>query len=143
MPGVCNKAVPAGPFGPALAVALLAGAAAGQAGAIALPSGRAVSFHDVIQNEPGPTGLTVRFRFVEADLAEVLDVTPYEELEADMRYLCESYALGRISNTGPRPTGVVISISDRPVEFGAPDPDVAQVFEVYRPDGAACVWEGY
>ena len=114
-----------------------------QEAGIALPSGRVVSFHDVVHGAQGPGGLTVRFRFIEADLAEVLDITPYEELEADMHFLCETYALGRISNIGPQPRSVIISISDRPVEFGAQDPDATQVFEAYRPEDGGCAWEEF
>ncbi|OIP83598.1 MAG: acetolactate synthase [Rhodobacterales bacterium CG2_30_65_12] len=110
---------------------------------IALPSGREVVFHDVVWGEPGPAGLTVRFRFVEADIAAVIAARPYEELEADMEFLCESYAIDRIANIGPQPSTVMVSISDRPVEFGEPDPAVTQVFEAYRPENGACLWEGY
>ena len=127
----------------ALLVPLWAAPAIAAAEDLDLPSGRTVSFHDVVHGAPGPGGLTVRFRFIEADLRAVVDATPYDELEADMHYLCESYALERISNIGPQPSSVMISISDRPVEFGAQDPDVAQVFEAYRPEDGACIWEGF
>lgn len=126
-----------------LVALLLAACPAVAEDALALPSGRAVTFLDVIQGAPGPGGLTVRFRFLEADLAQVLDATPYAELEADMHHLCESFALARISNIGPQPSTVMISISDRPVEFGAPDPEATQVFEAYRPQDGACIWEGF
>jgi Family of unknown function (DUF6497) len=129
----------------ALAVLLAAPAFAEGAGVagIALPSGRAVTFHDVIWGEPGPGGLTVRFRFLEPALGAVIDTTPYDALEADMKFLCDSFALGRIANIGPQPATIMISISDRPVDFGEPDPDVTQVFEAYRAEDGACVWEGY
>jgi Family of unknown function (DUF6497) len=127
----------------ALALLATAPALAEGAGVIALPSGREVLFHDVIWGEPGPVGLTVRFRFLEADLAAVVESTPYDELEADMKFLCESYALTRISEMGPQPSTVMVSISSSPVDFGTPDPEVVQIFEAYSPDGAACIWEGY
>lgn len=110
---------------------------------IALPSGRWVTFNDVIWGEPGPAGLTVRFRFLEADLGAVVASAAYEDLEADMQYLCENYALARIANTGPQPATVMVSISDRPVAFGEAAPGVVQVFEAYRPEAGQCLWEGY
>jgi hypothetical protein len=110
---------------------------------IALPSGREVAFHDAIWGEPGPAGLTVRFRFLEADLAKVVEAAPYDELEADMHYLCETYALERISNIGPQPSTVMVSISDRPVAFGEADPEVTQIFEAYAPVDGTCVWEEF
>lgn len=127
-----------------LALAVIGAAPAlAEAGPIALPSGREVAFYDVVWGQPGPAGLAVRFRFLEADLGAVLDAIPYDQLEADMQYLCETYALERIANTGPQPATVMISISDRPVEFGSPDRQAVQVFEAYRPDGGSCVWEGF
>ncbi|GKY88346.1 DUF6497 family protein [Sinisalibacter aestuarii] len=126
-----------------LAALVAAPALAEGAGGIALPSGREVTFHDVIWGEPGPSGLTVRFRFLEENLAGIVDAVPYDEIEADMHFLCESYALSRISNIGPQPHTVMISVSDRPVEFGEADPDATQIFEAYRPEDGACVWEGF
>lgn len=123
--------------------ALISVPALAEGAEVALPSGRAVVFHDVIWGEPGPSGLAVRFRFLEADLAQVLETIPYDEIEADMAFLCETYALDRIANTGPQPHTVMISISDRPVEFGEPAPDVTQIFEAYSPDGDSCYWEGF
>lgn len=127
-----------------MALAMLTAAPAlADAAPVALPSGREVAFHDVVWGQPGPAGLAVRFRFLEANLGAVVDATPYEELEADMHFLCETYALDRISNTGPQPATVMISISDRPVAFGAPEPGAVQVFEAYRPVEGTCIWEGF
>jgi hypothetical protein len=127
----------------ALACALLLGSPALAEGGIALPSGRSVTFHDVIWGTPGPEGLIVRFRFIEPDLAEVIAATPYEALEADMHALCETYAIGRITDTGPQPTQIIVSISDRSVTFGEADPEATQIFEAYRRDGNACIWEPF
>ena len=103
---------------------------------VTLPSGRIVTFHDVIETEDAS-----RYRFLEPDLAMVVDVIGYEVLEADMRYLCETFALDRIE--GGMPAQIFISISDRPVEFGVQNPDATQVFEAYRPEDGACIWEGF
>lgn len=120
-----------------LALALaIAAPALGQPAEIALPSGRVVTPHDVIER-----GDAVRFRFLEPDLATVIDFVPYAALEADMRSLCETFALVRLD--GAAPAQIVISIMDRPVPFGTPDPDAAQVFEAYRPEGDSCIWEGF
>jgi hypothetical protein len=126
-----------------LALLLAAPALAEGAGDIALPSGREVAFHDVVWGEPGPAGLTLRFRFLEPELAQALETMDYDELEADMAYLCEAYALERIASTGPQPSQVVISISDRPTEFGEADPEAVQVFEAYSPEADGCAWEGF
>lgn len=129
--------------GAALALFIAAPALAEATGGIALPSGREVAFHDVVWGEPGPAGLTLRFRFLEPGLVQALETMEYDELEADMAYLCETYALERIASTGPQPAQVVISISDRPVEFGEADPEAVQVFEAYAPEENGCIWEGF
>ncbi|RME16733.1 MAG: acetolactate synthase [Alphaproteobacteria bacterium] len=97
----------------------------------------------MIRGEAGPAGPTVRFRFIEEDLGAIIDTRPYDELEADMKFLCENYALERIADTGPQPAAVIVSISDRPVPFGAPSPEARQVFEAYRPENGSCIWEGF
>jgi len=104
---------------------------------IALPSGRIVTPHDVIDDTEGDA---MRFRFIEPDLAMVIDVIGYERLEADMRFLCEDYALPRLDDM---PARIVVSVSDRPVPFGTRAPEASQVFEIYRPEGGACIWEGF
>ncbi len=107
-----------------------------QEAGIALPSGRIVTPHDLIAEDDA-----LRFRFLEPDLAMVIDFVPYASLEADMHFLCETYALDLIE--GGMPAQIFISIADRPVEFGTRDPDAAQVFEAYRPEDGTCIWEGF
>ncbi len=119
----------------AFAVLVALPALAQEAG-ITLPSGRIVTPHDVIAQDDA-----LRYRFLEPDLGAVIDVVPYASLEADMRHLCETYALDLIEGVGP--AQIVISISDRPVEFGANDPDASQVFEAYRVEDRACIWEEF
>lgn len=112
-------------------------------GDIRLPSGESVIFNDVIWGEPGPAGLTVRFRFLDPDLARRLDTEDFMALEQDTAFLCDTYALERIASTGPQPQQIVISISDREVAFGEPAPEAAQVFEAYSFDGSGCTWERF
>ena len=59
----------------------------------------------------------------------------------DLEYLCNSYAVPRLSNIGPQPRQIVISIADQASEFGVINPDVTQVFEAYRLDQGGCIWE--
>lgn len=119
-----------------VALALAAHPARAQQPEIALPSGRIVMLHDVIVEADAQ-----RFRFLEPDLAMVIDFVPYDALEADMHYLCETWALDHLD--GATPALIHISIADRPVEFGTQDPEAAQVFEAYRPEGDTCIWEGF
>jgi len=110
--------------------------------AIAVPSGQAVLFHEMVSDAAG-YGLTMRFRFIAPDLRAALAALDYADLEADLAALCLDYALPRIANTGPQPAMIVISLSERELPFGEIDPEVAQVFEAYRPEDGTCVWEEF
>ncbi len=104
---------------------------------IAVPSGQAVTLQDIIWNVRGVQGLTLRFRFVAPDLA-ALDV---EAALADVQMLCEVYAAPRVTDFGPEPQQIIISISDEARPFGESAPDAVQYFEAYRLENGACIWE--
>ena len=126
-----------------IAAILLASPAFGQE-LVPVPSGQPVTFLDAIWNEPGPAGLTARFRFVAPQIAQQGGTVDFDTASADMEDLCNTYALPRIeTTTGPRPAQVVISLSDRPVEFGVISPDATQFFEAYSIVDGACVWEAF
>ncbi|MBN2906328.1 MAG: acetolactate synthase [Rhodobacteraceae bacterium] len=118
------------------------GAAQAQA-ALDVPSGQVVTFHDTIQGEHGPSGLTVRFRFLAPQIARDGGTMPAIMAQADMDFLCETYALPRLSAIGPQVSQVVITLMDRPVPFGSPVPEATQFFEAYRPENGRCIWEGF
>jgi hypothetical protein len=102
---------------------------------VAVPSGREVTFLDVITNAPGTEGSTARFRFVAPGLQAG------EDASDDMQALCETYALPRIGGMVPEPQQIIIVLSDRAVPFGETAPDAVQFFEAYRPQDATCIWE--
>lgn len=113
----------------------------GDGSLIAVPSGQPVSLLDVIWNEMGPHGLTMRFRFVAPEIAKAGGGVDFESAVADMQALCEGFALPRIAELGPQPAQIVISLSDRPVPFGEAAPEVTQFFEAFSVDGNTCNWE--
>jgi hypothetical protein len=112
-------------------------AAAGSDAALEVPSGLAVTLQEVIWNVPGAQGLTLRFRFVAQDLAG-LDV---ETALADMQVLCDRYAAPRLTDFGPVPQQIIISLADAARPFGETAPDAVQYFEAYRIENGACIWE--
>ena len=116
---------------------------AGDGAAVSVPSGQVVTLQDVIWNEPGPDGLTARFRFVAPQIARDGGTVPFEMASEDMAYLCDSYAIPRLSDFGPQPAQIVISFSDVPVAFGDSAPQATQFFEAYRIENGACQWEMY
>lgn len=114
--------------------------AAGAAGTLSVPSGQPVTLLDVIWNEPGPMGLTFRFRFVAPEIAPGGRIDAMTAA-ADMAALCQDFAVPRIDPNGPQPAQVIISLSDRPVPFGESSPEVTQFFEAYRIEDGTCIWE--
>jgi hypothetical protein len=103
--------------------------------AIPVPSGRVVTFLDVIHNAPGTKGATVRFRFVAPGLAAG------EDASTDMQELCDTYALPRSKGNVPAPQQIIIVLADRPVPFGEASPDAVQFFEAYAVKDGSCIWE--
>lgn len=107
---------------------------------IAVPSGQQVSYIETIQNVPGE-GLVYRFRFLAPAIAREGGSVGQEVAQADMQWLCDNFALPRIASTGPQPSQIVISLSDRAVKFGEASPEATQFFEGYRIEDGKCVWE--
>lgn len=115
----------------------------GKDDSIAVPSGQVVRFLDVIRAEPGPAGLTVRFRFVAPAIARTGGTVDAETAQADMEALCNLYALPRLAGTGPMPQQIIIVLSDREVPFGEPVPEATQYFEAYSFADGACFLEPF
>ena len=105
---------------------------------LTVPSGQPVTFLEMLWDRPG-IGLVYRFRFMAPEIGE--QGREYEDVEADMQYLCETFALDRIASTGPQPSQIVISLSQFETEFGEATPDVTQFFEAYRVEDRGCILE--
>lgn len=124
----------------ALASAAVPAAAEQDAAAlrVKLPSGLEAELLEVLSG-PSAAGLIYRFRFVAEGLAPSAETV--EQVQLDLQYLCDSYAIKRLPEIGPQPAQIIISLADRPTEFGVADPDARQVFEAFSPAGGACIWE--
>jgi Family of unknown function (DUF6497) len=105
-----------------------------------VPSGQPVTLIDVVLDEPGPAGNTMRFRFLAPEIAPDASIA-FDIAVIDMAALCDSYALPRANEATPVPDQIVISLADRIVPFGQTDPDATQYFEAYRIVDGACVWD--
>ena len=111
-------------------------------GEILVPSGNVVTFTEMLWDRPG-SGLTYRFRFVGPDIVLPEGELDYELVERDMAHLCQDFASPRLSQTGPKPGQIVISIADRATEFGEPNPDATELFEAYSVQDNTCTWEPF
>ncbi|MCA0274203.1 MAG: DUF6497 family protein [Proteobacteria bacterium] len=110
---------------------------------IPVPSGQEVRFLDVIHGEPGPEGLTARFRFVAPAIARDGGTVAPEAAQEDMAALCSAFALQRIAKIGPQPVQIIIVLSDREVAFGETVPEATQYFEAYSLADGMCIWEPF
>ncbi|MCF6317159.1 MAG: DUF6497 family protein [Marinosulfonomonas sp.] len=109
---------------------------------ISVPSGQPVEFFEVIWEVEGDLNI-YRFRYIAPEIARDGGSIGFDTAERDIKHLCETSALPALIEQSRPVDRIVISISDREVAFGKPDPDATQFFEVYSPDGAACIWEGF
>jgi hypothetical protein len=108
-----------------------------------VPSGQTVTFVEIIRDAPGVSGLTYRFRFLAPAIGRNSGTISSEVALEDMKALCETYALPKLANLGPQVEQIVVSLADRPVAFGDPDPEATQYFEAFHPEGGACIWDGF
>ncbi|MFD0857680.1 DUF6497 family protein [Roseovarius aquimarinus] len=103
---------------------------------VVLPSGAEVTLYETI----GAGTAEMRLRYV-SDGFDPLSVEP-ETLLDDMTFLCESGAV----SPGEGEAGskrVIVSIADRPADFGVLDTSVRQSFEAFTLDGDSCIWEAF
>ena len=124
-------------------VMLSAGIGAAGQEPLVVPSGQEVRFLDTVQAAPGPEGLTIRFRFLAPAIARDTGTVGPEQAQQDMEWLCNNFALPRLSATGPAPSQVIVSLSDREVAFGDVAPEATQFFEAYTIADGHCVWEAF
>lgn len=124
----------------ALALILAATALLPQGAPVSVPSGRAVSFHDMLWDDPG-MGAVYRLRFVAPALAQ--GGPGDESLAADMDALCNEVAVPATEHAAPIPSRIVISLMAAPTPFGEAAPDTPQVFEAYSLRDGRCIWEAF
>jgi hypothetical protein len=98
-----------------------------------VPSSQPVTLFEVIAEEDGPV---LRYRFLAPRVREY----GFETLMGDMQALCETVAVPQVAEADPD-LRIVVSLMDREVPFGEPDPDARQHFEAYRVEGVSCIWE--
>ncbi|WP_299207195.1 DUF6497 family protein [uncultured Tateyamaria sp.] len=107
-----------------------------------VPSGQPVSLSEVLLDAVGAESW-VRFRFIAPEIAKDVGTVSYAKAEDDFQALCDGFALTYMTDFELTADVVVISLMDRPVPFGASDPDATQFFEAFRPGADGCVWEAF
>lgn len=105
-------------------------------------SGQRVTLSEILLDE-NPGELWVRFRFLAPDIAPGPDAIDADVAAADMQALCDDLAVPYLIGNGIEPARIVVSLSDRHVPFGQPDPDATQFFELFSLQDGACIWEEF
>lgn len=106
----------------------------------ALPSGlQAALLEGFVELQPD--GIRwARFRYVMPELATGAG---YDNVQMDFVVLCDTAALPMLRAAGEDVAQVVVSLMDRPVEFGAVDPQAIQFFEMFSVQDGRCIWEEF
>ncbi|MEM8633062.1 MAG: DUF6497 family protein [Pseudomonadota bacterium] len=104
-----------------------------------VPSGQPMTLVGVLLDE-SPGALWARFRFVAPDIGTRVAADVAAE---DMDFLCSAVAVPYIQYHQIEPARIVVSLSDRPVEFGKKAPEATQFFEAYAYRDNTCIWEAF
>lgn len=107
---------------------------------VGVPSGAAVSLIEVLPDALDD-GLWLRLRFLSPAIAE--PGYPFDAAVDDMLHLCRQIGLPMLENAYPSAVRIVVSLSDRMVEFGAQDAEATQFFEAFLPEDGDCIWEEF
>ncbi len=107
---------------------------------LAVPSGQPLVLDDVILE---PDSGIARFRFIAPRLGGQEQVLTYSEVADDFVELCVAYALPALLENDWQATEIIITLSAEKVAFGESRPDTIQLFEAFRIEGEACVWDQF
>ncbi len=117
-------------------------ASSAAAGGIQVPSGIEVTRLEILQdNLMGE--LWLRFRYVAPRIGKDAGRVTFDVAAIDIDYLCAEDAVPHVLSHDLNPARIVVSMSDRAMEFGATDPDATQFFAAYRLEDGACIWEEF
>ncbi len=130
--------------GLALAAAGAACAGQGPPRAPDLPSGQAVVPHDMMLERQVDGQVWLVLRYIAPRIARAGGDLGYEEVSADLDALCDGPGLaaaGAAGRSGSPPDQIVVTLMDRPVPWGATDPDATVFIGAYRPGPERCAWQ--
>ena len=107
---------------------------------ISVPSGLDIALYDVILEADAQVA---RFRFLVPEIAVTGGHKVFADVIDDLQYVCDSVIVPALQGNGWSTGEVVVSVSDRPVDFGVYDPEVTQFFQPFRMEADACIWEDF
>jgi Family of unknown function (DUF6497) len=113
-------------------------ATAAQADPVTTPSGQSITLYDVVL-EPG----IARFRYLAPAIDPAGQGLTHEDVAGDFQWLCETFAIPGLAAAAKTADHVIITLSDREVEFGVATPEATQFIESYTIDGTTCIWDAF
>lgn len=117
---------------------LLAAPLAAEDVVLILPSGQDVT---LLELRAEPDAGLLRLRYLAPALGSPMTRPSFENLTADLEYLCTFEGLPAIAKGQYTASQIVVSLSAEPVTFGTLSPDVAQVFEAFLVENDTCILE--
>ena len=115
-------------------------ASAAHADPVLTPSGQQATLYDVVLE---PDVGIARFRYLTPAIDPAGQGLTHDDLVGDFIWLCETFAIPGLVAAGKSAAHVIITFSDRAVEFGASDPAATQFIEAYSVNGATCIWDEF
>lgn len=110
--------------------------------ALDVPSGQVIELQEVLIDDTNGSNV-LRFRFLAPAIAREGGTMTYADSAPDIEDLCASTVIPYLAEYTLTPDIVVISLADRAVEFGQPDPDATQFFDAFRIQDNTCIWEAF
>ncbi|WP_439109416.1 DUF6497 family protein [Lentibacter sp.] len=108
-----------------------------------LPSGLSPELlEEFVEVKPDGMFTYARFRFVVPELGQEAG-QGFDALVDDFMTLCQDYAVPRLQGNPETIDRVMISYSDKPLEFGVSDAGVVQYFEQFTLQDGVCIWEQF
>ncbi len=107
-----------------------------------VPSGQPLTLTEVLQDSVGNEAW-LRFRFVAPQIAREAAAITYAQAEGDFVHLCDRVARPYMAEFALSADVIVITLMDRPVAFGTPDPEATQFIEAFRIVDNACIWDEF
>jgi hypothetical protein len=110
---------------------------------VAVPSGQALTLHEVIVDAPSPDTAIYRFRYLAPAIARDSGTMTFDTSIDDMQHLCDTYALPRLTAPLPEKLEVIVSFADIPVPFGETNPDATQFVVAFHIEDGRCILEPF
>ena len=123
-----------------VALGFAPGAATAAGTGVQLPSGLEAGLMEGFVEVQTDGARWARFRYVMPALGATAD---FDLVQSDFIVLCESQALPMLSDAGEQVSQVIVSLMDKPLEFGQSDPGTVQYFETFAIRDGRCIWEEF